>query len=167
MSKRLALAAIAIILAACAAPAADPTSPGDGSNPDIDATAHARSQTAVAATHVASETAQAEQHNLALTAEAEAVPTPTTAPQYEWVEEWGWAKGDFGSDILTGVIRNNSGHDWSYVQLEFNLYDADDNLVGSTLANTANWRSGESWRFEAPVIYSSATRARLVDITGY
>ena len=37
----------------------------------------------------------------------------------------------------------------SYIQIEYVLYDADGNQVGTALANTNHLKAGGSWKFEA------------------
>lgn len=56
---------------------------------------------------------------------------------------------------ITGVLTNNSGHDRSYVQVEYSLYDADGNLIGSAYDNVNNLKDGGSWKFSATAFLTS------------
>lgn len=48
-----------------------------------------------------------------------------------------------------GALTNNTDKEKSYIQIEYVLYDADGNQVGTALANTNHLKAGGSWKFEA------------------
>lgn len=50
---------------------------------------------------------------------------------------------------ITGTLTNNTDKEKSYIQIEYVLYDADGNQVGTALANTNHLKVGGSWKFEA------------------
>ena len=50
---------------------------------------------------------------------------------------------------ITGTLTNNTDKEKSYIQIEYVLYDADGNQVGTALANTNHLKAGGSWKFEA------------------
>lgn len=50
---------------------------------------------------------------------------------------------------ITGTLTNNTDKEKSYIQIEYVLYDADGNQVGTALANTSHLKAGGSWKFEA------------------
>jgi hypothetical protein len=50
---------------------------------------------------------------------------------------------------ITGIVENRTGRDLNYAQIIFNLYDSDDNQVGSVLANVNGLEAGGRWSFEA------------------
>ena len=50
---------------------------------------------------------------------------------------------------ITGTLTNNTDKENSYIQIEYVLYDADGNQVGTALANTNHLKAGGSWKFEA------------------
>ena len=56
-----------------------------------------------------------------------------------------------------------------YIQVEYNLYDADGAQVGTALANTNNLKAGGSWKFEAIGTASPDEVAsyELVDVTSF
>ena len=50
---------------------------------------------------------------------------------------------------ITGILTNNSDSDKDYIQVEYVLYDADGNQIGTALANTNNLKAGGTWKYEA------------------
>jgi len=50
---------------------------------------------------------------------------------------------------ITGIIQNNTNFDYSYVSVEFSLYDAVGNNLGTAFDNMNNLAAGESWSFKA------------------
>lgn len=50
---------------------------------------------------------------------------------------------------ITGTLTNNTDKEKSYIQIEYVLYDAGGNQVGTALANTNHLKAGGSWKFEA------------------
>ena len=83
------------------------------------------------------------------------------------VEDWRFKAGDFGTGMIVGTVVNNTDREYSYVQIEFNLYDSDGAQVGSTFANITDLEPHGKWKFEALVLEDSATEAKLKDITAY
>lgn len=78
-------------------------------------------------------------------------------------------ESDEFATYLTGVVKNNTQKDYSYVQITFNLYDADGNIVGTAIDNINNLEAGGTWKFKAMGIGESGTPAsyKLSEITGY
>lgn len=50
---------------------------------------------------------------------------------------------------INGKIKNNSGKDLSYLQIEIPIYDADGAKLGTALANINDLKKDEVWKFEA------------------
>lgn len=50
---------------------------------------------------------------------------------------------------ITGTLTNNTDSKKSYIQIEYVLYDADGNQIGTALANTNNLKAGGTWKYEA------------------
>ena len=70
---------------------------------------------------------------------------------------------------ITGTLVNNTDEDKSYLQIEYNLYDADGAQIGTALANINNLKAGGTWKFEAASMEKSedvATGER-VDVSGF
>jgi hypothetical protein len=75
--------------------------------------------------------------------------------------------GQFSIEI-TGEAINASDKDYSYVQLQFGLYDSTDAKVGDALANTSGLSAGRRWRFEAIGTESGGTESfRLESVSAY
>lgn len=68
---------------------------------------------------------------------------------------------------VTGTIRNNTSREYSYVQVEINLYDSSGAQVGSTLANMNNLEPNGLWKFKAPILEENATSYKIKDVTGF
>ena len=70
---------------------------------------------------------------------------------------------------ITGTLTNNTDGQVSYIQVEYNLYDADGAQVGTALANTNNLQSGGVWKFEAVGTASPDEVAsyELMNVTGF
>ncbi len=70
---------------------------------------------------------------------------------------------------INGTLTNNTETEASYIQVEYNLYDADGAQVGTALANTSNLKAGGTWKFEAIGTASPDEVAsyELADVTGF
>lgn len=77
------------------------------------------------------------------------------------------SESDQFATYISGVIKNNSGKDCSYVQITFNMYDADGNQVGTALDNINNLEKSGTWKFKAMSIEKEATSYKLAGITGF
>ena len=74
--------------------------------------------------------------------------------------------GDYGTRYMVGKVKNNSNKEYSYVQVEINLYKGT-TIVGSTLANVNNLGAGETWEFQAVNLEDDADSFKVKDITGF
>lgn len=91
---------------------------------------------------------------------SEQQPEPLTV--LDW--KWGYEKS------IDGRVKNNSSKQYSYVAVEFNLYDEGGNHLGTALANTNNLEPNTIWKFTAtPLMTGTAnvTKAKLKGVTGY
>jgi len=68
---------------------------------------------------------------------------------------------------VVGTVKNNTDKEYSYVQVEINLYDDSGAQVGSTLDNTNNLEPGGTWKFKAVIMEDNATKYRIKDISGF
>lgn len=69
---------------------------------------------------------------------------------------------------VQGTAKNISNKNYSYASVEFSVYDADNNNLGTALANINNLASGDTWQFNAMLINtatSAPTTYKLVKIT--
>ncbi len=90
-----------------------------------------------------------------------------TPPKGLFVEEFSLQMDAYGVGKIVGTLKNTTSREYGYIQIEFNLYDAGGNQVGSTLANINNLEPGRTWKFEAPVLTSEATEAQVKNITSF
>jgi uncharacterized protein YcfL len=67
---------------------------------------------------------------------------------------------------IVGTVKNNSAKEFSYVQVEFNLYDESGAQVGSTLDNTNNLEAYGTWKFDA-VCIEEFKKYKLKGISGF
>lgn len=70
---------------------------------------------------------------------------------------------------ITGTLVNNTDEDKSYLQIEYNLYDADGAQIGTALANISNLKAGGTWKFEAASMEKPEDVANWerVDVSGF
>ena len=70
---------------------------------------------------------------------------------------------------LIGTIKNNSGKECSYLQVTFNLYDAEGNQIGTALDNINNLEKDGTWKFKAMGIDTDGEVAsfKLAEISGF
>ena len=71
---------------------------------------------------------------------------------------------------LSGILKNKSNYSYSYVSIEFSVYDADGNNLGTALANVNNIGPGETWRFTATLLNYPSTKPtsyKLSNITAW
>lgn len=54
-----------------------------------------------------------------------------------------------GSLYIRGAARNESGQDYDYVQIEWDVLDSADNKIADALDNTSGLGAGQTWRYEA------------------
>ena len=77
--------------------------------------------------------------------------------EYEWHGIW----------YYTGTVTNNSNKQFSYVQVEINLYDDTGALVDNVIANAANLEPHGTWKFRALVLNHNWSTSKLKSVTGY
>lgn len=99
-----------------------------------------------------------------------AAPQAETQPQesYTITDEAADTSNPY-SYVITGTLTNNTDQDKSYIQVQYNLYDASGAQIGTALANTNNLKAGGTWKFEAlgtsdPSQVASWER---MDVTGF
>ena len=76
----------------------------------------------------------------------------TQNAKYE-VSELNIEKDSFSS-YVTGVLKNNTDKEKSYVQVTIPAYDANGNKVGDALANVNDLKPNSTWKFKAMYIGS-------------
>lgn len=51
--------------------------------------------------------------------------------------------------VITGIAKNNSSYQLSYISIEFSIYDVRGNVIGSAYDSMNDLGAGESWSFRA------------------
>ncbi len=74
---------------------------------------------------------------------------------------------EWGNKTITGTVKNISSNEYSYAQIDFNLYDKDGNLIGSTLDNINNFEPNSSWKFDAMILEENVKDVKYKGISGY
>lgn len=64
------------------------------------------------------------------------------------------------STYVTGILKNNTDKEKSYVQITFPVNDKDGNKVGTALANVNNLGAGKTWKFKA-VYFGSEKEVKI------
>nr|DAK78386.1 MAG TPA: zinc-ribbon domain protein [Caudoviricetes sp.] len=72
-----------------------------------------------------------------------------------------------GGIHITGTVKNHSSKTFRYVQIQYALYDKDNNQVGNALANTNGLEPGSTWKFDAVGIASNVSSYKAIDLSGY
>lgn len=79
--------------------------------------------------------------------------------------------GTFDTSIntihITGSVKNNSKRTYSYVQIQFVLYDESGSQVGTALANTNGLESGNTWKYDALGMADNVSTFKAIDLSGY
>ena len=69
---------------------------------------------------------------------------------------------------VKGTFKNVSGEDFSYVSVEYIIYDAQGNNLGTAYDNINNLQNGDTWNFNASYIGWTDVEAvsyKLVEVT--
>jgi hypothetical protein len=94
------------------------------------------------------------------------------APKNDWdgkfdVSNLTMTTDEMGYAHITGTVTNLKDKEYSYVQLEFNVYDESGAQIGTALANTNNLESKGAWKFEALGTQTGVKTYKLKDVTAY
>lgn len=87
-----------------------------------------------------------------------------TTPDLELIEH-SVREGDLASCIV-GTVQNNTEKRFLYVQIEFELYNADGTEAGNALADTSELGPNGTWNFEAEALGGFNTY-KIKNITGF
>lgn len=73
-----------------------------------------------------------------------------------------------GTTYIEGEIKNNTDKTYSYVQVTFNLYDANGAQLGTALDNINNLEPNSTWKYKAMgLVTEEVASYKLVEITGW
>lgn len=74
----------------------------------------------------------------------------------------------FGSQCIEGIIQNDTGKDYSYVQVTFRVYDENGNQLGTAMDNINYLKNGATWKYKAtPLIFEDFVTYEFEEITGW
>lgn len=99
-------------------------------------------------------------------AKTEAVKPEEPKKQDLEILEHKFVKEKYSSKVV-GKVKNNTTKTYGYAQVEINLYDKDNTLVGSTLANINNFEAGTTWKFEAIVLKDETVTYKIKEVSGF
>ncbi len=70
---------------------------------------------------------------------------------------------------IKGIVKNNSNKTYSYVAIEFAVYDVNGNNIGTALDNINNLYPGDTWAFTANLFISETQpkSCKLVELYGF
>lgn len=71
---------------------------------------------------------------------------------------------------ITGTLKNNTSKDYSYVAVEFYVYDTEGNMLDTCLANNSGLEANGTWNFTATCFFADGdsnkvSSYKLKDIT--
>ncbi len=80
---------------------------------------------------------------------------------------WTFTTGEYAG-YIEGTVTNETGREYRYAQIMFDVFDESDARIGTALANINNLSAGQRWNFKALVTEPKrAKRARLSKLEGF
>lgn len=84
-------------------------------------------------------------------------PAKPALPDLQLIESH--TESDSFARYVIGTVKNNTDHQYKYVQVEINLYDSSGAQVDSTLANANNLEPKGTWKFKSmPIVNKNVTK---------
>ena len=74
---------------------------------------------------------------------------------------------EYGYPKINGSLKNISGKDLSYAQIQFNLYDEDGAQIGSAWTNINNLDADGIWKYEATGLDEGAVSFKMTEISAW
>lgn len=71
------------------------------------------------------------------------------------------------SATITGTVVHNGFETLSYASVEFSIYDANGNNLGTAMDNINNLKPGDTWRFSANLFDFPETRPVRFEFAGF
>ena len=82
------------------------------------------------------------------------------------LEDRGYADEYGVAYYIEGTVRNDTSITYSYVQVQFNVYDEAGNIIGSCLDNINNLEGNGTWKFKA-ICTGDANSVSSYSLTGF
>lgn len=73
----------------------------------------------------------------------------------------------FKMKYIVGTIKNTTNKKTSYVQIVFNLYDKDGNVIGSSMDNINHIEPDGTWKFKALITIDEFDTFKFESISGF
>ena len=70
-------------------------------------------------------------------------------------------------NYIEGNVTNNTGSTISYAEIDFNIFNADMQQIGSEMDNCLNLEPGTTWHFKVFVSEDGFKKFRLSDLVGW
>ncbi|MGA1999026.1 MAG: FxLYD domain-containing protein [Terriglobales bacterium] len=77
-----------------------------------------------------------------------------------------WLHED-GSVYISGIVTNQLDKQYSYVEVDYNLYDDHGVQIGTAMTNVNNLEPFGKWRFKAVVTERNVHTAKLKEVVGH
>lgn len=72
----------------------------------------------------------------------------------------GRVDGSYSYEI-TGTLQNNTDQDYSYVSVEFYVYDSEGNLLDTCLDNNSGMEANGKWKFTASCFFTDGNAKKV------
>ena len=72
-----------------------------------------------------------------------------------------------GVHDITGTLKNNSGKEYTFVELAFSLYDKNGKFLGMHYTSTHHWEAGRSWTYKTYTVkdyYPTVASVKLYEL---
>ena len=99
--------------------------------------------------------------------------TTSKKEKFTLLEGYNGYVGDYNIGYyIEGYIQNNTEKEYSYVHVEFNLYDEEEALIGTASDTITNLEANGKWKFKASSLLTSdettkVASYKLKEITGW
>lgn len=94
-------------------------------------------------------------------------PAPSAPSQRFSVSKFELYTNEYGGHSVRGMLTNNTDSQFSYVQIELNVYDSDGAQLGSDLVNVNNLEPHAKWKFDTPILQSNVADIKIKNISAF
>lgn len=83
------------------------------------------------------------------TAPENKVTTTKALPRFSLIESYKSDESNSYFYYIEGKVQNNKDRDYDYVQITFNTYDKEGNMIGTCVDNNSGLNANGVWKFKA------------------
>ncbi len=120
---------------------------------------------------IGKDTSGTQTENAAIVNTSDTTSQPSTETETAVVEEkpklellsHSYVNGEF-SNSIDGTVRNNSAETIDYVEIVFNVYDENEAMLGTTMANITGLEAGATWKYSAMVTDDKVAKYKLAKL---